>query len=62
LRDKSSAVGRAAGGWFRSSICDGSQNSRAAVSGKFHLFSMIGATALAQMGLNAVTLGTGAHV
>ena len=54
-RDKSSAVGRAAGGWFFLVICDGTRNCRAAVFRKSRFFSIEMATALDRMLLNAVT-------
>jgi len=48
-RDKSAAVGWAAGGWFCCEMCDGTRNSRAAVFGKSRFFSIEIETALGQI-------------
>ena len=45
-RDKSAAVGRGAGGWFRSVICDGTHIAPAALISKSSLLSNRLATAL----------------
>ena len=45
-RDKSAAVGRGAGGWFRSVICDGTRSAPAALLSKSSFLSNRLATAL----------------